>query len=226
MQRVREALHHRLLHLDVPREHDQRLAAREEVVDPRQGRMQLAARRQPLQRPELREPLRAQRRGDLRVQLGEIERLLAQPRDHVVLRQPVLALVSERDRHDDLALVRQLRQHLDLAPAHEAAPAQVPVQPLLRQRPAELLLEARAGAEVLQPPEHAQLRDQLLGVVEHRRAGQREPQRIARQPLGEPPHRAGALRLRVLAVVRLVEHERARAAQRERLALGRRPARS
>ena len=41
-------------------------------------------------------------------------------------------------------------------------------------------------------------RDQLLGVVEHRRAGQREPQPVGRNGLGEPPHRLGALGARVL----------------------------
>ena len=47
---------------------------------------------------ELGEALGAQRRGDLRVELGEVERLLAQPGDDVVLGQPVLALVGELDR--------------------------------------------------------------------------------------------------------------------------------
>ena len=60
---------------------------------------------------------------------------------------------------------------------------------------------------------HAQLADQLLGVVEHRRAGQREPQRRRHDALGEPAHRLRALGLRVLAVVRLVD-ARARAARR------------
>ncbi len=95
----------------------------------------------------------------------------------------------------------------------------MPVQPLLRQRAAELLLEAGAGAELLQPPEHAQLRDQLVGVVEHRRAGQRQPQLVRPHRLRQSADGARPLRRRVLAVVRLVEHERLRPQPRERLAM-------
>ena len=54
----------RLLHLDVAREDDERLAGGQEVVDPGQRRVQLAARGQALQRAELRQALGAQRRGD------------------------------------------------------------------------------------------------------------------------------------------------------------------
>ena len=71
VQRVREALEHRLLDLDVPREDDERLAGGEEVVDPRERGVELAARGEPLQRAELREPLGAQRGGDLRVRARE-----------------------------------------------------------------------------------------------------------------------------------------------------------
>ena len=106
VQRVREALEHGVLHLDVVGEDDQRLARGEEVVDPRQRGVQLAARGQALERAELGEALGAQRRGDLRVELAQVQRLLAQPGDHVLLGQPVLALVVERHGHDDLALGR------------------------------------------------------------------------------------------------------------------------
>ena len=51
-------------------------------------------------------PLGAQRRGHLRLELAEVQRLLAQPGDHVVLGEPVLALVVERHREHDLALGR------------------------------------------------------------------------------------------------------------------------
>ena len=85
-------------------------------------------------------------------------------------------MLVERDRHDDLALGRQLREHLALQAAHEAAPAQVPVQALLGQLAAERARELRARAEVLQAADDAQLGDELLGVVEHRRAGQRQAQ--------------------------------------------------
>ena len=44
-------------------------------------------------------------------------------------------------------------------------------------------------AELLEPAEDAQLGDQLVGVVHHRRAGEREPQRALGQALGEPAHR-------------------------------------
>ena len=96
-------------------------------------------------------------------------------------------------------LAGKLGQHLGLQAAHEAAPAQVPVQTLLGELAAELAGEARARAEVLQAPDHAQLADQLLGVVEHRRAGQREPQAVGDHGLRQPPHRVRALGLRVLA---------------------------
>ena len=111
-------------------------------------------------------------------ELRQVERLRAQPLDHVLLGQPVLALVVERDRHDDLALGRQLRQHLALQPPHEAAPPQVPVQALLGAAPLEPAGEARAGAEVLEAPDARAAGDQLLGVVEDRRAGQREAQAV------------------------------------------------
>ena len=111
-------------------------------------------------------------------------------------------------------------QHVGLQAAHEAGAAQVPVDALLRAVALEAAREARAGAELAEPAEHAQLGDQLVGVVHHRRAGQREPQRALGQPLGEPPHRARALGARVLDVVRLVEHERARLGERQPGAVG------
>ena len=114
VQRVREALDQPVLHLAVAGEDDERLVGREEVLDPRHRRVALAARGEPAQRVELREPLRAQRRGDLALELAQVERLLAQPRDHVLLGEPVVALVVERDRHGDLALGGQLRQHVGL----------------------------------------------------------------------------------------------------------------
>jgi hypothetical protein len=93
------------------------------------------------------------------------------------------------------------------------------VQPLLLPRPREALHERRAAAEVLQPAEDAQLRHDLLGAVGHRRAAQREAQRVVGQRVRQPPHGLGALRARVLAVVRLVEDERPRPPAGERLAL-------
>ena len=220
VQRVGEALHDRLLDLDVAGEDDERLARGEEVVDPGQRGVELAAGGQALQRAELRQALGAQRRGDAGVELAQVQRLLAQPGDDVVLGQPVLALVVERDGDDDLALGGQLGEHLGLQAAHEAAPAQVPVQALLGELAAELAGEARARAEVLQAPDDAQLADELLGVVEHRRAGQRQAQAVGDDGLGQPAHGLRALGLRVLAQVRLVDDERARAHAAERLAVG------
>ena len=57
---------------------------------------------------------------------------------------------------------------------------------------------------------HAQLRDQLLGAVQDRRAGEREPQRVVGEPLGQLERRLRPRRARVLQVVRLVQNERAR----------------
>ena len=188
--------------------------------------MQLAAGGQALQGAELGQALGAQRRGDAGLELGEVQRLLAQPGDDVVLGQAVLALVVQRDRDDDLPLGRELGQHLGLQAPHEAAPAQVPVQALLAELAAELLAEARARAEVLQAADDAQLADQLVGVVEHGRAGERETQAVGDHGLGQAAHRLGALGLGVLAVVRLVDDERARAAQGQRLAVVRRRSRS
>ena len=127
----------------------------------------------------------------------------------------VLALVVQRHRHDDLALGRELGQHVGLQAPDEAAAAQVPVDPLLGAHALEAPREARAAAEVLEPAEHPQLRDQLLGVVHHRRAGQRQPQRVRAQRLGQPPHGLRPLGARVLDVVRLVEHQRRRPPQRQ-----------
>ena len=77
MQRVGEALHDRLLDLDVAGEDHERLARGEEVVDPGQGGVELAASRQALQRPELRQALGAQGRGDAGVELAQVQRLRA-----------------------------------------------------------------------------------------------------------------------------------------------------
>ena len=219
VRRVGEALEHRALDVDVAGEDDERLAGLEEVGDPLQRGAELAARRQPLERRELREALGAQRRRDPRVELGEVERLLAQPGDDVLLGEPVLALVVERDGHDDAALRRELGEDLGLQAPDEAAPAQVPVQALLGQRPLELAREARARAEVLEAADDPQLADELVGVVEDRRAGQREAQRVVVERRGQPADRLRALGLRVLRVVRLVDDERARVQARELLAV-------
>ena len=214
VQRVREALDQQLLHLAVAGEDDERLVGGEEVLDPGQRRARLAARRQPLERVELRQPLGPQRGGDLRLELAEVQRLLAQPGDHVVLGELVLALVVERDRAARPGvLAGSCGSTSDFSRRTKQRAAQVPVDALLRARALEAAGEARAGAELLQAAEDPQLRDQLVRVVHHRRAGQRQPQRAVRQRLRQPPHGLRALGARVLDVVGLVEHERLRAAQ-------------
>ena len=111
----------------------------------------------------------------------EVERLLAQPGDHVAARRAgTRARCRARPGRRPGAWPGSCGSTSRLQAAHEAAAAQVPVQALLGQRPLELAREARARAEVLQAADDAQLRDQLLGVVEHRRAGQREPQPVRR----------------------------------------------
>ena len=134
----------------------------------------------------------------------------AQPLDHVLLGQSVLRFVGQRDRDDDLPLGGKLREDLGLQPAHEAVAPEMPVQPLLAQLALELLGESRAGAELVEPADHPQLRDQLVGVVEHRRARERELERPAGHRRGQGPYRLGALRPRVLDHVRLVDDERPR----------------
>jgi hypothetical protein len=78
----------------------------------------------------------------------------------------------------------------------------------------EAAREARAAAELLEPAEHAQLAISSSGgsspACRSARAAARPAQR-----LGEPAHRLRALGARVLDVVRLVEHERLRLAQRQ-----------
>ena len=123
VRRAGEADEHCLLDLDVAGEDDERLARFEEVVDPRQRRVELAARGEALERRELREPLGAQDGRDLRIELGELQGLRAQPLDERLLRHAVLALVRQRDGDDDPALGRQLRQDLVLArKQHTQAP--------------------------------------------------------------------------------------------------------
>ena len=95
----------------------------------------------------------------------------------------------------------------------------MPVDALLGARALEAALEARAGAELLEPAEDPQLRDQLVRVVHHRRAGEAELQRVLGQRLGEPADGAGALGRRVLDVVGLVEDQRLGPRDREPLAV-------
>ncbi len=217
VQRGREALEHGALDLAVVGEHHESLARGAEVVDPGERGVQLAARGEQLERVQPHEALGAQRRRDPRVELAQVERLALQPRDDVALGEAVLGLVVELDRHHAARLGGQLRQHVGLQAPHEAARAQVPVQAQVGVGAAEALAELGARAEVGQPPEDPQLRDQLRRAVHHGRARQREHEAVARHRRGQPLHGLGALGGRVLAVVGLVEHERARRERPQRV---------
>ena len=70
--------------------------------------------------------------------------------------------------------------------------------------------ELKARTEVPEPPEDAQLRNQLGGPVRHGGAREGEDEPVGLERRREPVDRLRALRRRVLAVVGLVEHERAR----------------
>ena len=175
---AREAVDHRALHGDVLGEDHQRLAGCQEVVDPGKRGGQLAPRGELAQVVEAHELLRAQRGRDLGVDRAQVERQALEPGDHVLLGQPVLVLVREQHRHGVVALRGKLRQHLLLRPPHVAAGAQVPVQAVVAAGAAEAARQAGAAAELAQAPEHPQLRDQLLGPVQHRRAGEGEPQGV------------------------------------------------
>ena len=215
--RVREALHHGLLRRDVLGEHHERLVRLEEVRNPRERGGQLAARGELAQVVEPHELLGAQRGGHLRVDRAQVERQRLEPGDHVALGEPVLVLVREQHRHGVLALGGELRKDLLLRAPHVAVRAQVPVQAVVAAGGAEAACEPRAAAEVAQPAEHAQLRDELLGAVQDRRSGEAEPERVLGQAPGQLERRLRPGRARVLHVVRLVEDQRARLERCERL---------
>ena len=145
------------------------------------------------QRVELGEPLGAQGRLDLALELGQLERLLLQPGDDVALGQPVLLLVLQRHRDDDLALLGQLRQHVLLQAPHEAGAAQVPVDALLGAGALEAALEARAGAELLSRPRIRSCAISSSGWFITGVPVSADLQRVLGQLLGQPPHRPRAL---------------------------------
>ena len=186
-------------------------------MDPRERGVQLAACRQQLQRVEAHEPLRAQGRGHLRVELAQVQRARAQPGDHVALREPVLRLVVELDWYHRARLGRQLGQHVGLQAPGEAARAQVPVQAYVCVGSLEAAAELGSRAEVGEAPDDAQLRDQLGRAVHHGRARQCEHEAVARDCACQARDCLGALGGSVLAVVRLIQHERSRGDGRERL---------
>ena len=119
-----------------------------------------------------------------------------------------------------MALGGKLREHLLLRAPHVAVGAQVPVQAVVAAGRAEAARQTGAAAEVAQAPEHAQLGHQLLGAIEHRRAGQGEPQGVVGHAPGQLERRLRPGRARVLHVVGLVEHHRARMPRDQPLQVG------
>ena len=215
MQRVGEALDQPLLHLAVAGEDDERLVRREEVLDPRQRGAELAARGEPAQRVELREPLGAQRRGDLR---SSSRRSSGCSRSQAMTSRSASRYSRSLSSATGTTTWRfsgSCGSTSALARRTKQRAAQVPVDALLGAGALEAALEPRAGAELLQPADDPQLRDQLVRVVHHRRAGQASCSASggARR---EPAHGLRALGPRVLDVVRLVQDERLRAASASR----------
>ena len=218
---VGEAREHRLLHLDVAGEDDERLAGL------RGSRRSTPAPRASLPRAASRCSVPSCARRSAR-SVAAIFALSSRRSSGCVRSQAMTSSSAsrysrslvERDRHDDLALGRQLRQHLGLQPAHEAAPAQVPVQALLRQ------LAAEACARTARPSRSRSRRPMTRSCETSSSAwlSTGVPLSASRSPsvddrVGEPPHRLRALGLRVLDVVRLVDDERARPQPPERLAV-------
>ncbi len=192
-------------------EHDQPLAGGAEVVDPGERGVELAARGEQLERVQPHQALGAQRGGDLRVELAQVERLTAQPGHEVALGEPVLGLVVQLDRHDRARLRRQLREHVGLQAAHEAARAQMPVQ-------AQVGVRRRGSAAPNRTPEPKSSSRPRMRSWEISSAGRLVtgvPVSASTRPsrgtaADKPLDGLGALGGGVLAVVGLVEHERAR----------------
>ena len=170
---ARERVQQLGLDVAVVGEHHEPLAGFQERLYPLDGGVQLALRRHVTQCVQLDQRLRAQSAVDALRQAARVLDLVAQPVDQVLLEVAVVGLVRERHRHRDPPLGRQLREHFVLAPAHIAGAAQMPVQPLALLLPLEAALERRAAAEVAEPAEGAQLRDELARPVDQRSAGQR-----------------------------------------------------
>ena len=160
------------------------------------------------ERVQLDEHLRAQGGVDPLLEFLRITNGGPQPLDQVALELLVLGLVGQRNRDRDSPLRRQLRQHVLFAPADVAAAAQVPMEPPARLLAAEAARKRRGGPELVESPQRAKLRHELGRAVDERRAGQSQAQGVRSEPLAEVDQRLRAPGLRVLAVVRLVEHER------------------
>ena len=216
-----------MLDLAVAGEHDQPLAGGEEVVDPRERGVELAARGEQLERVQPHEPLGAQRGRDLRVELAQVERLAAQPRDHVLLGEPVLGLVVELDRHDrcaSSAAAAAGRRPSGAARSSVRAGASAGAG----GRP------GRGSAGRTARPSRSRSSRPRIRSWEISSAGRfitGVPVSASTSPSSghrraEPLDRLGALGRGVLAVVGLVEHERARRQRRAARPAARRRCRS
>ena len=191
VQRVREALEHRLLHLEVAGEDDERLARGEEVVDPGQRGVELAARGQPLQRAELGQALGAQRRGDLRRRAlrGRAAARAATRSRSCSARRYSRSLSSATGTTTwrlagscgrTSAFSRRTKQRRRRCQCRRSS----------RQRPANWRAKRAPEPKSSMRPRTRSCGDQLLGVVEDRRAGQRQAQAVAwprRRPAGGRP---------------------------------------
>ena len=227
VQRVAGSAPDRLLDLDVAGEDDERLAGGEEVVDPGQRGVELAARGQALQRAELRQALGAQRRGDARVELAQVQRLLAQPGDRRrarpagtrarcrarPARRPGAWPGSWGRTSDFSRRTKQRRRRCQCRRSSESWPRnwrekRAP-EPKSSRRPItrSWLMSSSAWLSTGVPV-----------------SARRRPSGHDR--LGQAAHRLRALGLRVLAQVRLVDDERARAQARRAPRGGRRRSRS
>ena len=126
----------------------------------------------------------------LALELAQVERLRAQPGDHVAARRAgTRASLSSATGTTTWRLARQLRQHVGLQPPHEAArgagaSAAAPRCAAPWKRRAKRAPEPNSSSR----PSMRSCGDQLVGVVHHRRAGEREAQPVVRRP----PRRAGA----------------------------------
>src|ERR1019366_9588615 len=157
VQRRRETLEHRALDLAMAGEHDEPLARGEEVVDPGERSMELAAGGEQLERVEPDEALGAERGGNPRVELTEIEGLTAKPRDDVLFGEAIFRLIVELDRHDGARLRRQLGQDVGLEASRETACAKVPVKAVVGVWALEALTKLRARAKIAEPTQYPQL---------------------------------------------------------------------
>jgi len=198
--------------------------SRGKVVDPGEGAgVELALRGEALERAELCEPLGAQRRGDPRVELAPASSgLLAQPLDDRLLSEPVTSRSLSSSTGTTTWRFRRAagaRTVALSAAGTKQRRRRCQCRRLLAAIAAETRVRKRAPeAVLLESPEHAQLGDQLLRVVEHRCAG--TGRAAASRPAAPAASRRTAwvrLACGFLDVVGLVDDERGRGPRRGEL---------